>query len=63
MGVVVKQDFEILNGDNTLHNVKMNSSNNGSFNEGMPVKGMVLNKRFTKPEIGIPLIEFNRNNP
>jgi len=53
-GVVVKQDFEILNNDNTLHNVKMNSANNGSFNEGMPVKGMVLNKRFTKPEIGIP---------
>jgi len=54
-GVVVHQKIDILNNDNTLHNVKMNSSNNGSFNEGMPVKGMVLTKTLTKPEQGIPL--------
>ena len=52
-GVVVNQELDILNSDNTLHNVKMNSSNNGSFNEGMPVKGMVLTKKFAKPEMGI----------
>lgn len=53
-GVVVNQEFEILNSDNTLHNVKVNSKRNGSFNEGMPVKGMVLKKTFTKPEMAIP---------
>ncbi len=53
-GVVVNQALKILNSDNTLHNVKMNSSNNGSFNEGMPVKGMELNKKLTKPEVGVP---------
>ena len=52
-GVVVNQAFEILNNDNTLHNVKVNSKMNGSFNEGMPVKGMVLKKTFTKPEMAI----------
>ena len=54
-GVMVNQPLQILNSDNTLHNVKMNSAKNGSFNEGMPVKGMVLNKRFGKPEAGIAL--------
>lgn len=54
-GVAVNQEIDIVNSDNTLHNVKMNSSNNGSFNEGMPVKGMVLTKKFGKPEAGIPL--------
>jgi len=54
-GVVVDQELEILNSDNTLHNVKMNSSANGSFNEGMPVKGMVIKKKFGKPETGIRL--------
>lgn len=53
-GAVVNQELQILNSDNTLHNVKMNSANNGSFNEGMPVKGMVINKKLAKPEIGIP---------
>ena len=46
-------ELKILNGDNTLHNVKMTSANNGSFNEGMPVKDMELTKSFTKPEMGI----------
>ncbi len=53
-GVMVNQPLDILNSDNTLHNVKMNSSNNGSFNEGMPVKGMVINKKMAKPEMAVP---------
>ena len=52
-GVMAGQPLLIKNSDNTLHNVKMNSSNNGSFNEGMPVKGMVLNKVLSKPEMGV----------
>ena len=52
-GVVVDQELDILNSDNTLHNVKVNSKNNGSFNEGMPVKGMVLTKKFSKPEMPV----------
>ncbi len=48
-------ELAIHNSDNTLHNVKMTSANNGSFNEGMPVKDMVLKKSFNKPELAIQL--------
>lgn len=52
-GIMVGQDLTILNSDSTLHNVKAESKNNGSFNEGMPVKGMKLNKQFSKTEMGM----------
>ncbi len=55
LGVVAGQPVVILNSDNNLHNVKMNSANNGSFNEGMPVAGMRLDKVLSKPEMGISL--------
>ncbi|MEX0776467.1 MAG: hypothetical protein WD042_12255 [Phycisphaeraceae bacterium] len=50
-GVMVGQDFKILNSDATLHNVKLNSKNNGAFNEGMPVQGMEIVKKFDKVEM------------
>ncbi|MDX1682649.1 MAG: carboxypeptidase regulatory-like domain-containing protein [Phycisphaeraceae bacterium] len=53
LGVVAGQKLKIKNSDDTLHNVKANPSRNPSFNEGMPVKGMVLEKVFKKPEMGI----------
>ncbi len=52
MGMVAGQ-LDIHNSDNTLHNVDMKSASNGSFNEGMPVAGMVLKKSFNKPELGV----------
>lgn len=54
VGVMVNQEFDIHNSDNTLHNVKVITNHNGSFNEGMPVKDMVLAKKFTKPEMAMP---------
>lgn len=51
--VMVGQTFEILNSDDTLHNVKASPSENDAFNEGMPVKGMTLEKKFRRPEMGI----------
>lgn len=54
MGVVVGQELLIKNGDDTLHNVKVNSQNNGNFNEGMPVKDMEIKKTFSKPEMALP---------
>ncbi len=50
-GVVVGQTVEILNSDNTLHNVKANPQKNPGFNQGMPVKGMKLDKVFNQPEV------------
>jgi len=55
VGVMAGQPLVIINSDSTLHNVKMNSRKNGSFNEGMPVPGMQLNKVLRKPEVAIPL--------
>ena len=53
LGMVAGQPLTILNSDNTLHNVKMQSGANGSFNEGMPVAGMQMQKPFSNPEMGI----------
>lgn len=52
-GIMAGQPLTILNSDDTLHNVKGSSSRNGAFNEGMPVKGMSLQKQFKNPELGI----------
>lgn len=53
LGVVAGQPLLVLNSDSTLHNVKMVSKQNGAFNEGMPVKGMKLEKMLNKPEFGV----------
>ena len=55
VGVMVGQEIEILNSDSTLHNVKATAKKNSSFNEGMPVKGMKINKKMDKPEMQIEL--------
>ncbi|MBI1336907.1 MAG: hypothetical protein GC164_08090 [Phycisphaera sp.] len=52
VGVVTDREFKILNGDSTLHNVNFKSNDNGTMNEGMPVKGMEITKKFSKEEIG-----------
>jgi len=49
-GVMTGQNIKILNSDNTLHNVKATPQKNPGFNQGMPVKGMVLEKTFNIPE-------------
>ena len=54
-GIVAGQDLNILNSDSTLHNVNCQADNNASFNEGMPVQGMVITKKFAKPEMAIRL--------
>jgi len=53
LGIQAGQTLSILNSDNTLHNVRMSSDNNGSFNKGMPVKGMVFNEVFSNPDMNV----------
>jgi hypothetical protein len=53
LGVMAGQGLRVVNDDNTLHNIKMTSSKNGSFNEGQPVKGMFKDTVLTKPEMGV----------
>ncbi len=50
-GIQVNQTLEIINSDNTLHNVHSLAEVNTPFNLGMPIQGMKIKKTFTKPEI------------
>jgi plastocyanin len=50
-GVVAGQSIDILNSDDTLHNIHALPEKSEAFNLGMPVKGMKYTKRFDKPEV------------
>ena len=50
VGVMVGQPLQVRNSDSTLHNVIGNLKTNKGFNEGMSVKGAVLEKVFQNPE-------------
>jgi hypothetical protein len=52
-GMVAGQSLEILNSDDTLHNIHSLPEKNEAFNLGMPVKGMKYTKKFDKPEVMI----------
>lgn len=52
-GMVAGQSLDILNSDDTLHNIHSLPEKNESFNLGMPVKGMKYTKKFDKPEVMI----------
>lgn len=54
-GIMVNQPLEILNSDDTLHNVHSLPTASQGFNLGMPIKGMKLKKSFTKPEVMIKI--------
>ena len=50
VGVMVGQTLQVRNSDSTLHNVMGNLKTNKAFNEGMAVKGGVIEKVFQNAE-------------
>ena len=50
-GIQVGQPLQIINSDNTLHNVHSLAEKSKQFNLGMPIQGMKLTKKFETPEI------------
>jgi hypothetical protein len=50
-GVMAKQPIEILNSDDTLHNIHALPTTNSEFNIAMPTKGQKTQKVFDKPEV------------
>ena len=50
-GIQVGQTLQILNSDNTLHNIHSLAEKNKQFNLGMPIQGMKLTKKFDQPEV------------
>ncbi len=50
LGIMVGQELEIKNSDNTLHNVHSLSKLNPQFNRAQPMKNMVMTEKFQKPE-------------
>jgi hypothetical protein len=54
-GMVAGQSLDILNSDETLHNIHAFPEKNEAFNLGMPVKGMKYTKKFDKPEVMVKI--------
>ena len=54
LGIRVSQPLQIVNDDNTMHNVHGMPEANQEFNFGQPVAGMKNTVTFTAPEVLIP---------
>lgn len=55
LGVTAGQPLEILNDDDTLHNVRAAAEKNRPFNLGQPRRGHKVSRTFRIPEIMVPI--------
>jgi plastocyanin len=58
IGVRAGQPFEVVNSDDTFHNVHAMPNANREFNQGQPLKGQRLTEVFTAPEV---MVRFKCN--
>ncbi len=54
LGIRVGQPLQIVNDDNTMHNVHGMPETNQEFNFGQPLSGMKSDVTFTAPEVLVP---------
>ena len=54
-GVMTNQDLVIKNNDAVLHNIKAVPATNRGFNISQPSAGMTSTRKFTSPEVMVPL--------
>ncbi len=55
LGVMAGQTVQILNNDNTTHNIHPSPKDNKEWNESQPPKGAPLDKTFARQEVLIPV--------
>lgn len=55
MGIQLGQSLEIRNSDPLLHNINAKPVNQRGFNISQPVKGMKTTRRFSAPEVMVPV--------
>lgn len=56
LGLQVDQPLNIFNNDPLLHNVHAMTEHSKEFNFGLPQAGLFETKRFTKPEVMVPIV-------
>src|SRR5262245_26216938 len=54
MGIQIGQPLQIINSDDTLHNVHGLAKTNKEFNQGQPIQGMKMTHTFSTKEVMIP---------
>ena len=55
IGVQVNQTVNVLNSDQTAHNVNVDAKQNEKFNQGQPPKGPPITRQFKRAETVIPV--------